>query len=222
MSLSRHDNLDNVTGFVMNYTEVVTFPLLPEIRLRVLTEKSEYFYAKESEFAKYGISDPFFLFCWPGGQALSRFVLDNSGLLRGRKVLVFGAGCGVEGIAARLCGAEYVLASDTDPNALVMSSINMKLNCVEFELTEKDFFLSDCSYFDVILAGDMFYDNRMTEQVTGWMRSLKRNGKSVLCADPSRGNLKSGEIDILGTYDTIRDGEIITGKSVKTTVFTIR
>ncbi|MCX7958822.1 MAG: 50S ribosomal protein L11 methyltransferase [Deltaproteobacteria bacterium] len=216
------ENFGNIFNFVMNHTEIVTFPILPEIRLRVLTEKSEFFYAKESELLKFGIKDPFFLFCWPGGQALSRFILDNRILIKDKSVLVFGSGCGTEGIAAVLCGAKYVLASDIDVNALLMSSINMELNNVRFELTDKDMFLSDCEGFDVVLAGDMFYDSDMIKTVFDWLRKLKAKNKLVLCADPSRGNVAPESVEVLNVYETIKDGEIHSGKVVKTTVFTVR
>ncbi|MCX7944564.1 MAG: 50S ribosomal protein L11 methyltransferase [Deltaproteobacteria bacterium] len=209
-----------VEEFIINNTEIVSFPLLREIKLRVLTEKSRFFYAKESEFLRFGIVDPFFLFCWPGGQALSRFILDNSELIKGKGVLIFGSGCGVEAIASVLCGAKYVLASDIDPNALVMSSINMRLNEVDFELTDSDFFLSDCSEFDVILAGDMYYDKDMTEKIFGWFARLK-DRVLVLGADPLRGYVDHQRIKILKIYDTLKDGEVYTNRLIKTPVFTI-
>lgn len=219
MNLSSYSK---VVEFIMENTEIVTFPLLPEIRLRVLTEKSKYFYANEAEFLTYGIYEPFFLFCWPGGQALARYILDNKSLIEGKNVLVFGGGCGVEGIAAALCKAKYVMVSDVDPNALIMSKINIELNNVKVDLSNHDFFLSDCYGFDVILAGDMFYDVNIIDKFLLWLKKLKSNNKQVLCADPFRGNLSPEKIHILGIYYTIRDGEFYSNNEVKTTVFTIR
>ncbi len=190
--------------------------------MRVLTERSKFFYVRESEFQQYGISDPFFLFCWPGGQALSRFILDNRGLVEGKRVLVMGIGCGVEGIAAILAGAEYVLGSDIDVNALIMSTINMELNNVKYCLIDKDFVMSDCKDFDVVLAGDIFYDNEVIQPMVAWFRKLKGKDKLILCADPFRGRINPGEIESLGEYDVIKDGEILSGIKIKCRVFTIK
>lgn len=45
---------------------------------------------------------------------LCRYLLDNPGLCRGKMVLDLGSGCGASAIAAKLCGATYVVANDID------------------------------------------------------------------------------------------------------------
>ncbi len=222
MNIKEYPNFNKVADFIKNCTEIISFPLIPEIHLRVLTGRSKLYYSNESEFTRYGISDPFFLFCWPGGQALSRFIIDNREIVKGKRVLVIGIGCGVEGIASVIAGSRYVLGSDVDINALVSSFINMEINKIKFDLTDRDFIFSSCNNFDVILAGDMFYDYELVDSILNWLKELKDNGKMVLCADPSRGRICPEKIEILGEYEVIKDGEIISGLTVNCKVFTIK
>ncbi|KAK6029430.1 hypothetical protein OSTOST_04461 [Ostertagia ostertagi] len=57
--------------------------------------------------------DPYWAFYWPGGQAVTRYILDNSQLFLGANVLDFGCGCGSASIAASKAGAT-VIANDID------------------------------------------------------------------------------------------------------------
>lgn len=220
MDILNLPNYSATLGFIERFTEVVRLPILPEISLRLLTERSPMFFAKESDLEEYGIKDPFFLFCWPGGQAISRFVLDNRNLFEGKSVLVIGAGCGVEAIASVMAGAKYVLASDIDTNALIMSHLNMQINGVNLDLTDRDFLFGDCSGFDIILMGDMFYDSVLSGRIMEWIREMKNKGSLIIGADPLRGNIKPDEVKVLGSYKTIRDGEVFSNRTVETVVFT--
>uniref|UniRef100_A0A3Q3E8Y6 Electron transfer flavoprotein beta subunit lysine methyltransferase n=1 Tax=Labrus bergylta TaxID=56723 RepID=A0A3Q3E8Y6_9LABR len=72
--------------------------------------------------------DPYWAIYWPGGQALSRFLLDHPAVCRGQTVLDLGSGCGASAIAAILCGAAHVVANDIDPMAAVATHMNSELN----------------------------------------------------------------------------------------------
>ena len=61
---------------------------------------------------------PYWAFAWAGGQALARYVLDHPGLVAGKRVLDFGAGSGLVGLAAAKMGARHVIAADIDPLAI--------------------------------------------------------------------------------------------------------
>ena len=43
---------------------------------------------------------PYWAFCWPGGQAIARYLLDNPELVRGKSVVDFAAGSAVSAMAA--------------------------------------------------------------------------------------------------------------------------
>lgn len=86
--------------------------MTPEIRLRLLTPECPLWTSQPDECP---FGDPYWAFYWPGGQALTRFILDHPEVVRGKSVLDFGTGCGASAIAAQLSGAKRVTANDIDP-----------------------------------------------------------------------------------------------------------
>jgi predicted nicotinamide N-methyase len=74
--------------------------LVPELRLWLLPSSSPLWHATSPE----ALGWPCWAFAWPGGQALARFLLDRPEVARGRRVLAFGAGGGVEALAAWRAG----------------------------------------------------------------------------------------------------------------------
>uniref|UniRef100_A0A3Q3FHZ8 Electron transfer flavoprotein beta subunit lysine methyltransferase n=1 Tax=Labrus bergylta TaxID=56723 RepID=A0A3Q3FHZ8_9LABR len=100
--------------FIGENTEVVgEQSLTPELRLRLFTPSCR-FWTERPELWPY--EDPYWAIYWPGGQALSRFLLDHPAVCRGQTVLDLGSGCGASAIAAILCGAAHVVANDIDPS----------------------------------------------------------------------------------------------------------
>jgi len=119
---------------VLKETRIVVcnLPLCPEIDLFLLEED----YPKEPvsrfEFNANIASPPYWAFCWASGQALARFILDNRALVQDKRVLDFGAGSGVAGIASAKVGASTVVACDIDPEARKAIRANANLNQVAF------------------------------------------------------------------------------------------
>ena len=99
---------------------------------------------------------PYWGFCWASGLALARFLARHPEWVEGRRVLDFGAGSGVAGIAACKAGALEVVACDLDPLALAACQANARLNGVELGYS-KDFF-TEADRFDLILVADVLYD----------------------------------------------------------------
>nr|XP_021513219.1 electron transfer flavoprotein beta subunit lysine methyltransferase isoform X2 [Meriones unguiculatus] len=101
-------------AYLEENTEVTSSgTLTPEIQLRLLTPRCKFWWER-AELWPY--SDPYWAVYWPGGQALSRYLLDNPDVVRGKSVLDLGSGCGATAIAAKMSGASKVLANDIDPN----------------------------------------------------------------------------------------------------------
>jgi predicted nicotinamide N-methyase len=120
---------------------------------------------------------PYWAFCWASGQALARYVLDQPELVRGKRVVDFGAGGGVAAIAALRSGAHSALAVDLDPHALRAAHANARLNGVALETA--------CALpeqFDVLLAGDVLYELGNRELL---LAAIER-GCTVLVGDPLR------------------------------------
>jgi len=99
---------------------------------------------------------PYWSFCWASGLAMARFLAEQPEWVRGKRVLDFGAGSGIAGIAAARAGASEVVACDLDPLALEACRANAALNGVSLGYSE-DFFAED-DRFDLILVADVLYD----------------------------------------------------------------
>ena len=99
---------------------------------------------------------PYWSFCWASGLALARYLAEHPQWVRGKRVLDFGAGSGVAGIAAAKAGALEVVACDLDPLAIAACRANAQLNDVQLSYST-DFF-AEADRFDLILVADVLYD----------------------------------------------------------------
>ena len=202
--------------FIIENTCESTPYLCPEIRLRLVTESCPLWRARENDLAALNIGDPYWAFCWAGGQALARYLLDNPHLVAGKQVLDFGAGGGIVAIAAALSGAREVLAADIDPLIKEVIPINAKLNGVDIQTTCDDLVGSPIRGFEVILAGDVCYDPEFARRVIAWLRQIALGGIPVLIGDPGRGYLPDRGMLAVATYQTPADTEL-TGKFLRNT-----
>jgi predicted nicotinamide N-methyase len=194
------DTLD-VAAFVRAQTAVAAPPLVPEIRLHLATQITPLWEATEATLAAANVPPPYWAFAWPGGQALSRYVLDHPDLVRGLRVLDFAAGCGLGAIAAAKAGAAHVLASDIDAIAVEVMKLNAALNDVVFATTAADLSRDPASHWDVIIAGDVCYERPMAEAILPWLRGLAQRGAKVLMADPGRAYLPATGLEEIARYD---------------------
>ena len=211
----------NIRGFILGHTTLAVPRVCPEIRLRLITETCPLWKAGEKEVAALGIPDPYWGFCWPGGQALARFILDHPELVAGKRVLDFGAGCGIEAIASAMAGAGKVLASDTDPMAIEALKINAELNQVTIETTSKDVAGARIDGWDMVLAGDVCYDPELSKRFMAWFCDLSTQGIHVLIADPGRGNLPKERLSVVAVYRTPSDIDVAGKYLVETTIYFI-
>ena len=144
---------------------------------------------------------PFWAFAWVGGQALARHVLDHPDLVRGRHVLDLAAGSGIVAIAAALAGAASVTASDTDTRALAAVGANARTNGVEVVVVGDVLAGDDPLDVDVILAGDVFYEQPMARRVEEFLDAAVAAGVEVLVGDPGREYLPRRRCTALGRYE---------------------
>lgn len=120
---------------------------------------------------------PYWCFCWASGMALARWLAERPERVRGQRVLDFGAGSGVAGIAAAQAGAAEVVACDLDPQALAACRANAALNGVELGYSA-DFF-AEAERFDLILAADVLYDRANLPLLDAFLS----RGREALVAD---------------------------------------
>jgi predicted nicotinamide N-methyase len=141
---------------------------------------------------------PFWAHAWPGGLALARHVLDAPELVRGKRVLDFAAGCGVAGIAAALVGAQ-VEATEVDAFALEAIAENAALNGVSLRARNDDVIDRDEGW-DVVLVGDVFYEDELSRRVLSWLRALASRGAVLRVGDPGRSFFPSASMRVEGEY----------------------
>lgn len=199
-------------SFIQAQTRLLPVPHAPEIRLHVAEEATELWQKTEDELAVIGLPPPFWAFAWAGGQALARYVIDNSETVRGRRVLDFATGSGLVGIAAMLAGAEAVEACDIDAFAIEAVALNSAANGVTVRAICDDLIGRDEGW-DVICAGDVCYERDMTERVVTWLSALQARGALVLIGDPGRAYLPKARLEVLARYEvpvtrSLEDAEI--------------
>jgi predicted nicotinamide N-methyase len=186
-------------SFIRANTALGSPPHVPEIRLHLADEAHELWLKTEEELDALGLPPPFWAFAWAGGQGLARHVIDNPSLVEGKSVLDFASGSGLVAIAARLAGAAEVTAADIDPWSATAARLNAEANGVDFEIGQSDLVGTDAGW-DVILAGDVFYDQSMTALILPWFSNLAKRGALVLVGDPGRSYCPRGGMDLLATY----------------------
>ena len=118
----------------------------------------------------------YWAFCWASGQVMADYLREHPDQVAGKRVLDFGSGCGVAGVAAALAGAE-VVACDIDPDALEATAVNAGLNGVSVEL--RDSFEACEGQFDLVLAADVLYDRENLP----WLERFLDRAPAVLVAD---------------------------------------
>ncbi|XP_030846997.1 electron transfer flavoprotein beta subunit lysine methyltransferase-like, partial [Strongylocentrotus purpuratus] len=172
---------------ITRHTQATRDHLTPEIELRLITRECPLWHETTDQCP---FTDPFWAFYWPGGQALTRYILDHPELIEGRSVLDVGSGCGASAIAARMAGASRVLANDIDPVAIQAIEINAALNGITLDTSAKNLICQPClkdNQWDVVFLGDMFYDKDFTNMVVDWLICLIRKHNSrILIGDPGR------------------------------------
>jgi predicted nicotinamide N-methyase len=172
-------------AFVRARTAPAAVPLVPEVRLYQATDVTPLWHATAAELEGWDPA-PFWAFPWAGGQALARYVLDAPDVVRGRRVFDFATGSGLVGIAAARAGAATVTACDLDPFCEAAILANAELNGVAVEVRSGDALAEPLAGFDVVLAGDVFYERALAERSLAWFRDLARRGAAVLVGDPGR------------------------------------
>ncbi len=202
-----------MSDLILDNTRAVSPRLLPEMKLYLAQDDVPLYRMGEDELDALGIGTPYWAFAWAGGQALGRYLLDNPSVVRGRKVLdfgagsgmvaiaaAFGAGSGMVAIAAALAGAFDVIAADIDPVAAEAMRLNAELNDVHLDILTEDVIGSTDPNFEVVLIGDVFYDKGLADLVLPWLRELEALGRTVLIGDPGRFYLPSMGMERVARY----------------------
>ncbi|XP_039189006.1 electron transfer flavoprotein beta subunit lysine methyltransferase [Crotalus tigris] len=172
--------------FLEQNTEIIdSGNLTPEIRLHLLTPNCRFWHDKA---ALWPYGEPYWAMYWPGGQGLSRYLLDNPKMVQKKKVLDLGSGCGATAIAATLSGASQVVANDIDPVAAAAIVLNCELNNIDpIPVLTENLIGTDIGKWDLIVLGDMFYNEELADSLSEWLKKCIQDGHTeLLIGDPGR------------------------------------
>lgn len=203
------------TAFIRANTTILRPPHVPEIPLHMAAEAHELWLKTEDELQEIGLPPPYWAFAWAGGQGLSRFILDHPETVAGKTVLDFATGSGLVAIAAMKSGARRTQACDIDPFCAAATTLNAGLNQVPVETMTQDL-IGTLGDWDVVLAGDVFYDRDLAGRLMPWFSALAAGGALILVGDPGRAYLPKSGLERLATY-TVPVTRALEDAEVKTT-----
>ena len=158
-----------------NSVELQRPPLLPELQLWLISGHID-LNARCEELMR-GSYAPYWAVCWGAGQALARYVLDHPSLVRGKRVVDFGAGSAVVALAAAKAGAARAIAVDNDPQSCRIAAANAASNGLNLEIRP-----DLPARYELLLAADVLYDAEATRLVL----DAAASGVEVLVSDPHR------------------------------------
>jgi predicted nicotinamide N-methyase len=200
-------------NFIRLNTSVMTPPLVPEVKLHLTHEAVPLWQKTEEELGEMGLPPPFWAFAWAGGQALARYVLDNSSMVENLKILDLATGSGLVAIAAARAGSTSIVAADIDAFATTAAEMNAELNQVSLDIKLEDLLHQQPPFADVILVGDLFYEKTLAARCLAWLRQARERGAKIFIGDPGRRYLPRDQLEKLAEYNVpvtrdLEDAEI--------------
>jgi predicted nicotinamide N-methyase len=205
-------------------TQLGSVPLVPEIRLYLASEPMSVWRHTEQATGRTGLDPPFWAFAWPGGQALSRYLLDHPETVTGRHVIDIASGSGLVAIAALIAGAAAVTAYDIDPLAAAAITVNAAANGVTVPAVCADVLTGDdlpAPGTDLVLVADAFYERDLAGQVLRFTERARERGAAVLVGDFGRAYLPRARLAPLASYDVPGLGALEDADIKRTTVWTL-
>jgi predicted nicotinamide N-methyase len=150
---------------------------------------------------------PYWAYQWAGGLALAHHFAAHPAVVAGKTVLDLGSGSGLVGIAAAKAGAR-VSAAEIDPNGRAAIALNAAANDVAIDLIEIDIAAPAPRGFDLIAAGDVFYNPDVGRRMLPFLERCVAAGLDVLVGDPDRRDLPVDRLERLAAYAVSDVGDI--------------
>ncbi|WP_366842298.1 50S ribosomal protein L11 methyltransferase [Reyranella sp.] len=189
--------------FIRANTALEAPAMVPEFKLWLASEYVPIWQATEAWLEEQNIDPPYWAFCWPGGQAVARYLLDNPTLVAGKRVIDFAAGSGVSSMAAAKAGAASVLANDIDLLSLVAARLNAEANGLSIDTSSADWLAGRDGdpETEVVIAGDVCYEREMSKRALDWLRGHANRGRLVLLGDPGRNYFSAQGLEERARYE---------------------
>jgi predicted nicotinamide N-methyase len=189
-----------LTRLVRSATRLAPVPFVPEVSIHQVDDIYAVWELTERELGVTGMPPPFWGVAWPGGQALARYLLDHPAVVAGRTILDFGSGSGLVAIAAAKAGAGAVIAADSDPMAAAAIGINAAANNVAAPAYIDDVRKAGVRA-DVIVAGDVWYERELADQVSVYLDEMAAAGAGVLTGDIGRSYFPRSRYQCVASYE---------------------
>jgi len=187
--------------FVLAHTHVRRPPFVPEVQLHLADDSLALWEETQVAVDRGQVPPPFWAFVWAGGQAVSRYLLDSPEVVAGRDVVDIATGSGLVAIAASLCGAATVRATDIDELAIAATRINAALNNVTLEAAAVDVRDVTVAPGTIVTVGDVFYDENIATVMLAELSRLAAAGAEVLVGDPNRAYLPRDVLEVVADYE---------------------
>lgn len=194
-------------AFVRRHTRLLPVADLPAIRLHTGSDVMAICQQAGVLLGQVDPDLPYWAFPWAGGLAVARHLAAHPEIVAGRAVLDLATGSGLCGIAAVQAGAQSVIAADIDPLAAAAAWLNGRANNARLDVIGQDLLDDPLPPVDVILAGDVCYQEGMASRVLPWLRRAAGYGTLVLVGDPGRAYLPAG-LERLATYQVRSSREL--------------
>lgn len=127
-------------------------------------------------------------------------MLDHPRTVSGKRALDFASGSGLVAIAAMKADAASIIGADIDPFCEAAIRLNAAANEVAVGFNGSDLVGRDDGW-DVVLAGDVFYEKPFADRLVPWFELLRARGAEVLVGDPGRAYLPKDRLEKLATYE---------------------
>jgi predicted nicotinamide N-methyase len=202
---------------VLSATLLAPVPFVPEISLYQADDIYAIWELTEHALGQTDLPPPFWCVPWPGGQAVARYLLDHPRLVAGRTVLDVGSGSGLVAIAAARAGASAVTAAEPDPLATAAIAANAAANDLPVPRCVGDAREAGVRA-DVVVAGDVWYERELADQVSAYLDEVAAAGAEVLIGDIGRRYFPRGRYRCVASYEipasTMLEGRTLLRASV--------
>ena len=209
----------HLRAFIRSHTRLVDVPGLTGVRLQLADDVMEMCRLTGRELGQPDPDLPYWAFAWAGGLAISRYLMEHPDEVAGRTVLDIASGSGLCAIVAMRCGAASANAIDIDPFAEAAVAINARANGVHVGFGASDILGAPPPPCDVILAGDVCYQETMAGRMVGWLRRAAEGGARVLIGDPGRTYMPA-DLERLAVYRVRTSLELEDAEVKESAVFT--
>jgi predicted nicotinamide N-methyase len=207
-------------AFVRRHTRLRPVADVPGVRLHMADDVMTVMRLAGDELGQSDPPLPFWAFPWAGGLAVSRYLLEHPDEVADRHVLDLASGSGLCAIVAMRMGAASAQAVDIDPLAEAAVALNAHANGVRIGFSRHDILDEPPPAADIVLAGDVCYEETMADRMLGWLRQAARNGTRVIIGDPGRAYLPS-DVSLLATYRVTTSRELEDAEVKPSAVYTL-